>query len=233
MLRRTWIGAGIAALAMGAVNACGGSDGGGDVGSSGAPADEAGAGDGSPTEDAPGTLDAGTDGEAVTEGGSNIDPDAAAEDAGACAANLTLVNDAPARQSDCISAVPAFPGGAIVTGKYHLMEIHALAPRTFCEKQFVTVGFRETVQIDAADASGTFASETVLQLADGVLRRSAAVFTPGPGNTSPMQLDPTCPDKPAASVRYASFVRQSGRQALALLLPYGQGFAVYVLEKVP
>jgi hypothetical protein len=210
-----------------AAQACGGDDGGSpappDAGTDAAALDDV----------TPPPPDARADGEAVTDGGSNIDPDAS-EDAGACAAALTLVNDAPATTSQCVSVFRDLGGGAIVPGKYHLAEVRAIATKAFCDTQFIPVGFRETAQIDPADAAGSFAVETVLQLADGAPRRSTATLTPGPGNTSPMQVDPTCPDNAAGPVRYASGVRpETGRQAVVMLLPYGKGAAYYVFDRAP
>lgn len=182
-------------------------------------------------------IDSGPDGETIVDGGSNY-PDAG-EDAGECPIPLDLVQeDTTPELSDCFSLVPQaqLQGGALVEGKYLLKGTHALAPRQFCLNQFQPVPIAGTLSLVQSDAGVRWIFESVFS--SGVNeRRSRAILAPAAGNTSPLQADPVCPDRPPSNVRYGSEAVTLGdgasTQRLAILLPYGNGGAVYVFEKAP
>jgi hypothetical protein len=176
----------------------------------------------------------GDDSGTITDGGSNIDPDAGgdagnAPDGGKCNA---VANTATAIASTCISKIPTYAGGALVTGKYHLTSVEALGSTTFCTRTFVPTGFKETILLTVTGASAS--AESVLELAAGAPRNATTVFTTTATNTTPMQAQETCPNMVAAAgpVPYTS-AAVAATQTLALLLPYGKAQAVYTYTKAP
>jgi hypothetical protein len=224
--RRRLLAFGVAGLVttMGAMQACGGATG----AVADTPAAEGGAADGD-TDGGP-TVDAATDGEIITDGGSNIDPDAGDLDGGPDAAPCnTLSNDAPAITSKCLSVVAPLKGGALVAGKYFLVEVNALAAATFCQKSFVATGFKETLQLTVS-GTGVGTAETHTSVATSGSRRSTSTLTPLPMNRSPLGATPTCPAAASSPVAYESAI-VNGKQELVLRLPYGKAEALYRFER--
>lgn len=224
--------------AAAAAQACGGSSDASSFGAndpSGGPT--GGVGTGSPPQDVvQPPIDSGPDGETITDGGSNY-PEGG-EDAGECPIPLDLVQDGPEPLSECIWLVPQaqLQGGALVEGKYHLKSTRALAPRFFCENQFQPVPIGGTLTLAQTDAGTRWVFEVVFS-SGGNERRTRAILTPAAGNTSPLQADPVCPDRPPGAVRYGTQPVTLGdgavTQRLVILLPYGNGGAVYAFEKTP
>lgn len=228
MTRRTLLVMGIVVLVpVATMVACGGDEG---VGP--APVQEETGVETGALNDAPtGDLDAAAavDGEAIGDGGSNIDPDAGDDDAGDAAVCNALANDAMPVTSTCISAAPQLMGGALVAGKYHLVGVSALAPANFCQNQFIPTGFKQTLDLTVA-ASGVGTLQTVTMIAMGGERRRTSTLTPGAGNTSPLEAAATCPAGNSGATRYTSAVA-NGTQFLIMRLGYGQGQGLYRFRK--
>lgn len=223
--------------AAAAAQACGGSsDSASFADNSGASGDPSGQPGTPPPDVVVPPIDSTPDGETITDGGSNY-PEGG-EDAGECPIPLDLVQDDTEEPSDCVSLVPQaqLQGGALVQGKYLLKATHALAPHTFCQNQFQPVPIAGTLTLVQADAGGRWIFEVVFS-SGGNERRSRAILVPAAGNTSPLQADPVCPDRPPGNVRFGSQLVTAGdgasAQRLAILLPYGNGGAVYVFERAP
>jgi hypothetical protein len=227
MRRRSLLGIGIV-LVVGtasAMEACGGSDGIGELADS-----EAGALDEASTDKGSDAADAEGDGEAITDGGSNIDPDAgddldAGPDGGPC---NTVTNDAPAITSVCASVAPVLGGGPLVPGRYFLTHVAALGTSSFCQSKFVPTGFKETLVLTVSAGVGIAETHTVI--GNGGSRHRTTMLTPAATNKSPLEADPTCPVAAGAAVPYASAV-VAGKQELVLRLAYGTGEALYWFEK--
>lgn len=185
-----------------------------------------GAGSGAGSETDPG--DAGADAEAITGGGSNIDPDAGAEgDAGApCNA---IVNDSPAVTSKCTSLAPTLLGGALVAGKYRLAAVNALGQPKFCQQNFVPVTFKQTMDL-TVDGDGVGTANLVVEVAGAPPRTRTTTLDPAGKQGSPLEATATCPPSPAAKVAYFSGPR-AGTQSIILRLEYGAGQGLYRFDK--
>ena len=225
--------AGIGVLAaLVATQACGGSSDGTAPGNS-TPTSEAGTGDetGAADQDATPPADAGSDGEAITDGGSNIDPDAGSDDGGLDGGPCnTLANTAPAISSACASFAPVLGGGALVAGTYFLTQVDALGPQTFCQTKFVPTGFKETLEL-TVDAAGVGTAETVTTIGGGGTRHRTSTLTPSATDKSPLQAASICPVETPTTAPYASAMINA-KQELVLRLPYGKnGEALYRFVK--
>jgi hypothetical protein len=186
-------------------------------------------GDGGAVGDGAASADAEPDGEVITDGGGNLDPDAGEDDAGA--ACNTLTNDAPAIVSSCASIAPTLGGGALVAGKYFLVQVTALGTPGFCQNQFIPVSVKQTIDLTVA-GNGIGTAQSITQIASGGARRRTSTLDPADiGSGSPLQATQTCPPQTGTGpVFYGSGLRNS-KQALALRLPYGSGQAIYLYEK--
>lgn len=232
MTGRSLFGFGFFSLmaAVAATQACGGSS---DGVAPGTPTSEAGTGDETGSTDMDATsppADAAADGETISDGGSNIDPDAgttddAGVDGGPCNA---LANTATPITSTCVSFAPVLGGGALVAGTYFLTHVAALAKPTFCQTMFVPTGFKETLDLTVAAGVGT--AETATNLAGGGTRHRTSTLTPTPADKSPLAAASTCPAAAPTSAPYASTL-VNGKQELVLRLPYGKGEALYRYAK--
>lgn len=214
--------------AMVIVIACGGSSEGVDGSSSGGP-DGSTAGDATPgTDDAsPGTTaDAGDAGEAVTDGGANLDPDAGEPptlpDGGKC---NELANTAKAVVSTCASLAPILGGGTVVPGTYELASVVALATPNFCANQFVPAGIKQTLAVTAS--GNAFSYESVVEIGGTGARHRDGTLTPNGQNK--LQLAQTCPIASAAEGTYATGV-VAGKQRLVIRQAYGRGEALYTYQ---
>jgi len=186
--------------------------------------DEASVGDEGST---PPPADAGADGEVITDGGGNVDPDAGDEaDAAVCNA---VANDAPAIMSTCASLAPALGGGALVAGTYHLTDVVALAPAAFCQNAFQPVSFKQTIALTVGgDGVGT--ANVASQVAAQPTRTRTSTLDPGANDSSPMVATPTCPPASGGPVEYFSGLRNQ-KQVIVMRLAYGQAQALYRFEK--
>ena len=217
-------------VAVAATQACGGTS---DGTVAATPASEAGTADetGSSTaQDAPSPADAAADGETISDGGSNFDPDAGGDDAGIDGGPCNaLANTATAITSTCVSFAPVLGGGELVAGTYFLTHVAALATQTFCQTKFVPTGFKETLSL-TVDAMGVATAETVTTVAGGATRHRTSTLTPSAGDKSPLQAASTCPAGATAPVPYVTTLA-NGKQELVMRLPYGKGEALYRFEK--
>lgn len=174
------------------------------------------------------TSDAGQgeDSGVITDGGANLDPDAADEDdAGPC---HTLTNSARAQASTCSSQIPAFVGGALVAGKYHLVNIAALGSPSFCGNQFRSVTLTQTMDL-VVDGAGVGTAQLITSTGDRPPKTSTLLLDP-PDAGSPLSRSALCPPRGAGRTAYSSLER-NGKQLLVLELGYGQGQALYRYEK--
>jgi hypothetical protein len=177
------------------------------------------------------SSDAGIDGEAITDGGGNIDPDAGEDDAGLDAAICNAVtNDAPAVDSECISVAPIFPGGALVAGKYYLTAVKLHAPPNFCQNAFQKASFKQTMEL-TVDGNGVGTANVIAQVANGPGRTRTTTLDPPANNGSPLVATPTCPPRNGGNVVYFSGLRNA-KQTLIIRGAYGQNaVADYQYEK--
>jgi hypothetical protein len=168
--------------------------------------------------------DADTD---VTDPNLDLDggPDDFGPDGGPC--NL-VINDAPAITSTCASSLPLFSGGSLVDGRYFLTSVTAWATSNYCQARFIPVGMRETMELTVD--GGVATAETVLQLAGTGPRHRTATIVPGAKDSSPAQVTSTCPVGAPGQVRYHSSI-VNGKHRLSVVLPYGAGLGIYILEK--
>ncbi|AKU99018.1 hypothetical protein AKJ09_05682 [Labilithrix luteola] len=216
---------GCAAIAQG----CGGSEASVTPASTNNASNDGGDEDGSPTS---GDASSDDGGEAVTDGGSNIDPDAgdpsddAGTDGGPC---NTLANEGQAVTSTCASVRPPTHGGALVGGTYLLESVVALGAPNFCQNQFLPTGFRETLAL-TVDGAGVGTVQTVARIANTGTHHRTFTLAPGAGGTSPASNTGTCPVSAAAPLPYNSETRLN-KQVLELLQPYGKSLAIYRFVK--
>lgn len=181
------------------------------------------------------TTDGGSEddgGETITDGGTNIDPDAGDDDAGPDAAvcNALLADAAPIVTSKCSSQIPAFAGGDLVAGTYFLKQVEDLGPINFCKNQFTPVDFEEQLVL-TVDGTGTGTAQTATIIGKRKERTATLTLDPPDAATSPLALTTTCPGNGAGKVRYTSALRNQ-KQVLVLELAYGQGGrALYHFEK--
>jgi hypothetical protein len=165
---------------------------------------------------------------ATLEGGSNIDLDSGIglPDAGKC---NDIEQRATAVTSTCSSTAPTFAGGKIVAGRYRLTAVTALGSLAFCRNQFVATGFKETLEIQGAEAA--FTVEAVADVANLPRQRTTSTFTLFPGGTSPLAARELCPESKGATGVPYEVQSESGKTSLILQLPYGRGAGVYRFEK--
>ncbi|HEY8073288.1 MAG TPA: hypothetical protein VIF62_04250 [Labilithrix sp.] len=225
-MRRVLLGAGILVALCAIAQACGSSDaatiGSGDDGGTAAPpppppGTDSGGGDASADADDDGpTLD--------LDGGGGDD---AAPDGGACNG---VVNVAPAITSRCRAGLPAFTGGALVAGTYHLVDVAVIATANYCANKFLAAGFRETAEV-TVDGAGVATADTALQVATTGVRHATSTLAPSAGNTTPLHATPTCPAGAASDTPYTSAVGPNGKQFFEFVGKYGTGVAIYRLEK--
>jgi hypothetical protein len=222
-MRRVLTGAFVLAALAAVGQACGGSE------SAAVPTDGGGTDTGGGDDSSGGPIDASKD---VDDDGPVIDPtdaggDPPGPDGGPC---NTIPNVAPAVTSHCRAGIPAFAGGALVAGRYYLVDVAAIATQNYCDTKFLPIGFRETAEL-TVDPTGVGTAQTVLQLATTGLRHATSTLAPGAGNTTPAAYAPVCNGDAAGKVPYSSGVGTNGKQQLAFLGRYGTGLGVYRLEK--
>jgi hypothetical protein len=197
----------------------------------GAPPNVGSGDDGGPPEgggtDAP--VDVEVDGPVLDLDAANAGGDDAAADGGAC--NL-VANLAPAVTSHCRVGVPAFAGGALVAGRYFLVDVAAIGPtQLYCTSVFVQTGFRETARL-VVSAAGVGTYETAVQLATGGIRHMTLTLAPAAGGASPAHVTLLCPaTPPGADTPYTSALGATGKQELSYVFKYGTGSAVYRWER--
>jgi hypothetical protein len=176
-------------------------------------------------------VDAEPDSGLITDGGSNIDPDAGDEDDAGPDASLcnAVVNGAAAINSTCTSNPFAFAGHALVAGTYHLTTVTALGSPTFCQNQFVPISFKGTMELTVTGNIAT--AQTAIKIGTNNTRHRTWKLDPGEANASPLTETQTCPSGDAAKVDYQTGLGTGGIQVLTLRRPYGNGYALYRYAK--
>jgi hypothetical protein len=165
-----------------------------------------------------------SDASTVTDGGVNIDPDASDdEDSGPDAApcNALLGDAAPQVNSQCSSTIPGLTGGALVAGTYFLTRVAELAPKAFCDTQFLPVKIGEELVL-TVDGTGTGTAQTVSTVAKRAPKTTDITLEPPANFSSPLDLSASCPPKTGGKTPFQS-TTTNGKTVLILNLPYGNG----------
>jgi hypothetical protein len=173
------------------------------------------------------------DASTVTDGGVNIDPDASDdEDSGPDAApcNALLGDAAPQVNSQCSSLIPGLTGGALVAGTYFLTQVAELAPKAFCDTQFLPVKIGEELVL-TVDGTGTGTAQTVTTVAKRAPKTTDITLDPPDNLASPLDLSASCPPKAGGKTPFQSTTK-NGKTTLIIDLPYGNGGrALYRYER--
>lgn len=201
--------------------------------------------DGSTTQPDPSTtdgaviVDAGPDGEDITDGGGLppeddaglTDPDGGYDAGPSCA----LLTPGAFQQTSCSSRLPFLSGGVLTTANYQLANVVVLGSKTFCDPDggtYTPYEHRGALEVTATSpTAATFEFLDQYRKVGGIVVRPTTVRYDVAVSASAATLTYTpeaCAAKPApGTAGYSVGTNASGKKTLTLRLPYGSGTALF------